>query len=213
MKVFRADCHLFAGDSDFFDVEGVLSNPGENGAEELVRRILRGDPQAEEELIERHRRGVAAALWSAGPDASVADDLYQETFRIALEKIRRGQLRDPSRLSGFLASLARNLVIEHFRRTAWLRVSSVPDEEPADPEPNPLDDLLRLERAEMVRRVLLEMTSERDRELLSRFYIEGEEKDAICRDLGLTGLHFNRVLFRARERYRELYLAAAGEGR
>ena len=28
---------------------------------------------------------------------------------------------------------------------------------------------------------------------------------AICRDLGLTSLHFNRVLFRARERYRELF--------
>ena len=68
---------------------------------------------------------------------------------------------------------------------------------------------LRSELAEIVRRVLSEMTSERDRQVLFRFYIAGDGKDAICRDLGLTSLHFNRVLFRARERYRELYLASS----
>ena len=28
----------------------------------------------------------------------------------------------------------------------------------------------------------------------------------ICRDLNLSDLHFNRVLFRARQRYRELFV-------
>lgn len=56
-----------------------------------------------------------------------------------------------------------------------------------------------------MRRVLAELPSDRDREILFRFYIAEDEKDSICRDLGLTSLHFNRVLFRARERYRELY--------
>lgn len=32
----------------------------------------------------------------------------------------------------------------------------------------------------------------------------------ICPDLGLPGIHFNRVIHRARERYRELYEKAAG---
>jgi hypothetical protein len=37
--------------------------------------------------------------------------LYQETFRIALEKIRRGDVREPEKLSGFMGGIARNLVI------------------------------------------------------------------------------------------------------
>jgi RNA polymerase sigma-70 factor (ECF subfamily) len=41
--------------------------------------------------------------------------------------------------------------------------------------------------------------------VLFRFYVVEDDKDRICADLGLTSLHFNRVLHRARERYRELY--------
>ena len=61
-----------------------------------------------------------------------------------------------------------------------------------------------------MKRVLSEMPSDRDRQILFRFYIAEDEKDSICRDLDLTSLHFNRVLFRARERYRDLYLETAG---
>jgi RNA polymerase sigma-70 factor, ECF subfamily len=53
--------------------------------------------------------------------------------------------------------------------------------------------------------VINELPSDRDRQILFRFYIAEEEKERICADLCLTGLHFNRVLFRARARYRELY--------
>lgn len=73
------------------------------------------------------------------------------------------------------------------------------------PEPTPLESVLRSERAVIVRRVLAEMASERDRQILFRFYVAEDEKDEICNDLGLTSLHFNRVLFRARERFRQLY--------
>ena len=53
-------------------------------------------------------------------------------------------------------------------------------------------------------RVLAEMTTPRDRELLVRYYLRDEDKAAICRGLGLTEAHFNRVIFRARERFRAL---------
>jgi len=78
-----------------------------------------------------------------------------------------------------------------------------------DPAPGPLENLLSVERAAIARRVLDELPAERDREILHRFYILEDEKDAICGDLGLTSLHFNRVLYRARERYRELYEESA----
>ncbi len=177
-----------------------------DSATELVRKIREGDRTAEEELISRYRRGVTILLNRASGDASAVDDLYQETFQIALEKIRRGDLREPERLSGFICSLARNLVIDHFRKVSARRNSGrVEETGAAHPAPDALEDLLRLERASIVRRVLGELPSGRDREILFRFYIAEDEKDAICRDLGLTSLHFNRVLFRARVRYRELY--------
>jgi len=180
------------------------TSPG--AAAELVGRIRAGDAGAESELVSRYGRGVTILIRRASRDASAVDDLYQQTFQIALEKIRRGDLREPERLSGFICSLARNLVIDHFRKAAAHRFPGpVEATRSADPAPGPLESLLRVEKASIVRRVLAELPSERDREILFRFYIAEDEKDSICRDLGLTSLHFNRVLFRARERYRELY--------
>jgi RNA polymerase sigma-70 factor (ECF subfamily) len=178
----------------------------QRAAADLVRRIQAGDAAAESDMVSRYGRGVAMLIRRASRDASIVDDVFQQTFQTALEKIRRGDLREPEKLSMFLGALARNLVIHHFRRVAAHRISGSAEEAgAADPAPGPLESLLRLEKASIVRRVLAELPSERDREILFRFYIVEDEKDSICRDLELTSLHFNRVLFRARERYRELY--------
>ncbi len=56
-----------------------------------------------------------------------------------------------------------------------------------------------------MRRVLEELPTERDREVLSRFYLAEDDSKKICADLGLATSHFKRVLFRARERYRTLF--------
>ena len=123
--------------------------------ESLVRRIREGDPAAEEELVCRYRRPVALVLWGARRDPPAIDDLLQETFRIAIEKVRAGDLRQPDRLSGFLCSLARNLAVGHFRKIAARRITGPPDERAlVSPEPSALENLLRSERAAIVRRVL-----------------------------------------------------------
>jgi len=185
----------------------VSAASGAGGAADLVSRILAGDGQAEAELVERYSRGVTFVISRETGGASAADDLYQEAFRIALEKIRRGDLREPEKLSGFVLGIARNLVIDYFRRAARQESLTEIDEAAplSHPAPSQLDELLRKEQAALVRRVIDELPSERDRQALFRFYIAEEEKESICADLGLTGVHFNRVLHRARERYRELY--------
>jgi RNA polymerase sigma-70 factor (ECF subfamily) len=173
---------------------------------EVVRRIRAGDPGAENELVRRYHRGVAAILRRSGAEVAAAEDLSQEAFALALRKIREGEVRQPERLAGFLSSLARNLAIEHFRRAAARRLSGSPDEDVPSPAASPLEELLSAERATLVRTVLAELPSERDRQILLRFYLAEEDKDKICKDFGLSSLHFNRVVFRARERYRDMYL-------
>jgi RNA polymerase sigma-70 factor (ECF subfamily) len=189
------------------EIVDVSAASGAGSAADLVSRIMAGDGQAEAELVERYSRGVTFVISRETGGASAADDLYQDTFRIALEKIRRGDLREPEKLSGFVLGIARNLVIDYFRRAA--RQDSLTEIDEAaplsHPAPSQLDELLRKEQAALVRRVIDELPSERDRQALFRFYIAEEEKESICADLGLTGVHFNRVLHRARERYRELY--------
>jgi RNA polymerase sigma-70 factor (ECF subfamily) len=52
--------------------------------------------------------------------------------------------------------------------------------------------------------IMSEMPAERDRVVLTRFYLQEDDKDVICRDLGLSPLHFDKVIFRARKRMKEL---------
>jgi RNA polymerase sigma-70 factor (ECF subfamily) len=175
-------------------------------AADLVHRIEGGDRHAEDEFIQRYRRGVAVIVARASRDQSAVEDLCQDALTTALEKIRAGAVRDPDRLSGFVAGLSRVLVIEHFRKqSSRAAIDASRPAQPRETAPTVVDHLLRQERATIVRAVLAELDSDRDREILFRFYIAEEDKDTICRDLDLTPLHFNRVLFRARERYRELY--------
>ena len=185
-------------------------------AAELVRRVRRGDRDAEGDFIRRYQRGVAVIVARACRDQLPVDDLCQDVLTTALEKIRAGAVRSPERLSGFVAGLARMVVLEHFRKenTRGAIEARMPAPLQAAP-PIALEHLLRQEKALIVRAVLSELESDRDRQILFRFYIAEDDKDRICRDLGLTPLHFNRVLFRARERYRTLYrewTAARGVG-
>jgi len=178
-----------------------------SGRSDLVGRIRGGDRQAETELVERYNRAVMSIIRRALGNSTVADDLYQETFCIIIEKIRGGDIREAERLPGFVCGVARNQVIKHFQRAA--RQERMTETEEAVSLPcqahDQLEELLRKESADIVRQILKEMTNERDVQVLFRFYLAEDDKEQICADLGLTSLQFNLVLHRARERYRELY--------
>jgi RNA polymerase sigma-70 factor, ECF subfamily len=193
-------------------VDAVTADDSQSGAD-LVSRIRAGDRRGEEELVGRYACGVSIIIRRVVRNAAVAADLTQDTFRIALEKIRRGDLREPEKLSSFVCSVARNLAIGHHRKSSREEsLTGIEEDRPLqDPAPGQLEELLQKEKATIVRRVINELPTERDRQLLFRFYIAEEEKEQICAEFGLTGLHFNRVLFRARERYKELYEKALRE--
>jgi RNA polymerase sigma-70 factor (ECF subfamily) len=180
----------------------------------LASRIASGDRSAEEELVRLYSRGVTVLLRSITRDRLLAEDLYQETFRICFDKIRRGELREPEKLSGFICSIARNLAIESFRRESRMgkRAGVEAAESLVDERSSQFNQLLELERAKIVRQVLQELHSPRDRDLLYRFYVAEQDKAQICEDLGLSSLHFNRVLYRARERFKELCRKYVGSG-
>lgn len=176
---------------------------------ELVDRIRAGEAAAEEELVRRFSRGITFLLRRVTRDPAAAEDFHQETFRLAIEKVRRGEIREPDKLPGFLASLARNLATEDarrgIRRDQWHDRDPELAEQAPDRAPGQLSALLSKERASIVRQVIGELEQDRDRQLLFRYYIAEEEKEKICLDLALDQVHFNRVLFRARQRYKDLY--------
>lgn len=176
----------------------------------LVARIAAGDRAAETSMVERYGRGLQRVLRRRMASESLAADLAQDTFCIAIERLRRGAIEQPEQLAGFLYSTARNLLLAHQRKER--RRATITDCEAVDAFPderwNPFREVSRMQNAELVRRLLDELPVARDRELLERIYVRDEDKEQICRALGLDSVHFNRVLHRAKQRFRELLLRA-----
>ena len=188
-----------------------LSNESE--LTELVNRIVAGDLAAEDELVRRYQHGVAVIIEQIVRNRSITEDISQDTFRIVIAKVRRGELRDAERLSGFVCGVARNTAVAHIRK---LRHSqnhhTIADAEHIpDSTPNQLDKVLRDEQSKVVRQLINELKQKRDRDLLFRYYIGEEDKDKICQDLGLTRAQFHNVIFRATRRFKELYLQKKGQ--
>ncbi len=174
----------------------------------LAERLSTGDAGAAAELVELFGDRLRQFLRRRTRNPADAEDLFQETFRLVLEKLRHGNLRDSRRLGGFLFGSARNLAIRHYQRwdAGGGRGQSLGDHDDfPDPGCGQLSGVLHLEMASAVQRSLTELPRNRDRELLSRYYLAEEDGGRICTALGIDRGHLKKVLFRARQRFRALY--------
>lgn len=180
---------------------------------ELVGRIIAGDPGAEDEMIRRYKDGVFVIINRIVRNQPVAEDLSQDALMIILQKVRHGDVREPERLSGFVCSVARNRAIEYIRRPRDRSCDGGignPELIP-DPAPTPFEQVFIKQRDMVVRQLINELKVKRDRDVLFRFYIAEESKEQIYRELDLTSKQFDNVIYRAKERYRELYIKLIGE--
>jgi RNA polymerase sigma factor (sigma-70 family) len=178
--------------------------------EQIVAAALTGDRQAETRMLVVLRPGVLAVLRFGAFHRWVdAEDLTQETLHIVVERVRAGTIEDPRRVFSFAASTARNLALNAARKA--LRQQTVVDSELVDElaqnlemEQGELSDSDDRHLAEAVVAMLEELPTERDRQMLTRFYLDGVDKQQLCRELGLSPKHFDRVLMRARSRLRTI---------
>lgn len=155
----------------------------------------------------RLRERVLAFLRNELRDPALADDLCHETFRIVLERLARQPLEDPARLDGYLVQTARYLVIEHRKRSARQGTSTGQQaaiDGVVHPGIGPESAGQSEVAARAVRQLLKEMRLPRDREVLVRVYLYDQDKDQVCRELGIDEQHYKRVLHRARARFAEL---------
>ena len=171
---------------------------------ELIKRIGQGDRSAEEELVRRYQRGFVYLLQRRTRDPQLALDLAQDTFRIAIEKLRRGPIEQVDRVGAYLRGTALNLATAHGRKDARRGTTANSDavDAAADQTAGPFDNVSSEQVQRLVRKLLDELPVQRDREILIRTYLEDQDKSSICEALGVDSAHYNRVLFRAKQRFR-----------
>src|SRR6266571_4278886 len=82
---------------------------------ELVGAARRGDKRAFVEIVARHQAMVCGIALGILGDFASSEDAGQEAFLTAWRKFH--ELREPERLRGWLAQVARNAALGHLRRT------------------------------------------------------------------------------------------------
>lgn len=178
--------------------------------EKIVAAALTGDRQAESRMVIALRPGVLAVLrYGAFHRWIDAEDLTQETLQVVVERVRARTIDDPRKVFAFAAATARNMALNSARKV--LRQQTVVDSELVDElaqnlemEPSELSESDDRHLAQAVMALLDELPTERDRQVLIRFYLDGNDKQQLCRELGLSPKHFDRVLMRARSRLRTI---------
>lgn len=175
-------------------------SPVENEDVNFVRKIPRGNPLLEERFIRKYRPKLNLMLLRLTRDPSRAEDLTHDALILVLQRLRTDGINEPEKLSAYTYSTAK------FIYFGWLRKMDnqvelrdcMDDFVGVVPEPEQ-DNILREDR-NYLQRLVDNLPVERDREILSRRYLQDQSKSDICDDLFLSGENYDRVISRARNR-------------
>ncbi len=84
--------------------------------QELVSQYLSGNELALERLIHRHKDKIYTSIYLMVKDDYLAEDIFQETFIKAIDYLRKGRYNDEGKFAPWVARIAYNLCIDHFRK-------------------------------------------------------------------------------------------------
>lgn len=175
------------------------------GWAQLVERIRFSQTDGMAELYHLFSKGVRFYLCRQ-LGIQELDDKVHDIFVVVVQAIRRGELREPERLMGFVRTVVRRQVAAHIDKAVQARREQMDLDASArvpDPNGNPEEVAIFNQKEDLVRRILAELSS-RDREILTRFYLDEESQEEICAVMILTETQFRLLKSRAKSRFGEL---------
>jgi RNA polymerase sigma-70 factor (ECF subfamily) len=165
----------------------------------LVRAVFAGENSAYEKLYDRYAPLVRAVCYDTTGNLADAQDLAQDVFMRAYEKL--DHLRDPDRFGKWLVGIARMRCREWRRQRLREQGKNVRLDEAEFVAPDPPDD----GRIELLRKMITTLP-DNERLALHTFYLQGNSADNSRRIMGLSRSGFYRVLERARKRLEQLMI-------
>jgi len=173
--------------------------------QDLVARIQRGEESGMEELYRLFGRGIRYRLCrQLGPQE--LDDKVHDTFVIVVQAIRRDELREPERLMGFVRTVVRRQVAAYIDKVVHSRRDELNldlGDRVADRRNNPEQSADFGQKVEFMQGILRSL-SERDREILTRFYLDEQSQEQICQEMSLSATQFRLLKSRAKARFGEM---------
>jgi len=176
-----------------------------NRRSELVLLVREGDARGMTDLYDFISAGLHPYLARQLPPQDCRDKIHS-IFVDVVVAIQRGQVRDPERLMGFARTIARRKVSGYICMAMAARRNQVDIESIfwlASPQASPENEMIFRERRELVRWTLAQL-SEREREILSRFYMQEQTQQQICLEMGLTHTQYRLLKWRSKARFGDL---------
>src|SRR5262249_45785709 len=195
-------------------IASLLARLFRSGPGADLRAARAGDKEAIARFYDAHVDGLYTFIYyRVGRDTSLAEDVVQETFAIAMS--RRAEY-DASRgsVAPWLTVLSRNVIRDHLKAhrrsdelaTAWDRIDATLAQTFAAMAERPLpgEVLERTETRDLVHMAVANLP-EQYRTALTRKYVDGESLETLAGELGISIDATKSLLARARRAFRDTF--------
>lgn len=88
----------------------------ETSDQDLVHLYISGNEAGLAELIRRYQAKIYTSIYLLVKDEYLAEDIFQDTFIKVINTLKAGKYNEEGKFLPWVARIAHNLVIDHFRR-------------------------------------------------------------------------------------------------
>jgi RNA polymerase sigma-70 factor (ECF subfamily) len=165
--------------------------------------------RSSDETTERHFANyfgelISLKLRSRLQSPEAIEDVKQETFaRFFILLRKEGGIREAERLGALVNSICNHVLFEYYR--AGKRTEPL-DEMAAgnllDQQTDALGQVISMEARADVHQVLNGL-AERDRKVLRSLFVDEQDKDTVCREMGISREYIRVLVHRAKKAFRE----------
>ncbi len=166
---------------------------------ELLSQYQSGNEAALELLITRHKEKIFTSIYIFVKDRYLAEDIFQDTFIKIIDTLRRGKYKEEGKFLPWAMRIARNLCIDHFRKTK--RTPTITNGDGYDifdilrfDTDNAEDTMIRNQSHDRVRKLVNQLPNEQKEVVILRHYAQLSFKEIAK----LTGVSINTALGRMR---------------
>ena len=153
----------------------------------LLKKCLKGDPQAFEVIVSKYQELICAITFSAAPDVQQSEELAHQTFINAWKNL--SQLKDLSKFRPWLCTIARNNIrnfINKNKRDIIAKAKPMENiNDTAADQSGPLESAIKKERQALVRDAIQQIP-QRYREPLVLYYRRQQSVKQVARSLDLS---------------------------
>lgn len=169
---------------------------------EIVRQIQVNDPAGMEALHKALSRGLRYHIGRQIGTQDLDDKLH-DIFVTVVGAIQRGDVREPERIMGFVRTIAQRKVVAYITTAVQKRNRETEFDFGIQEDTRGLDPermALAREKAQIVKTALASL-SNRDREILERFYLREQTPEEICAQMNITMTQFRLQKSRAKAKF------------